>query len=91
MAPAQEASDTHAHGSHVILIGFPHFLHDLLLGPAAVLDGALHSDGPLGVIEGEILQPGAGSRAASSFQLTGPDQEKSLAEDSSATPFPQAV
>lgn len=53
----RQGPGTHAHGSHVILIGLPNFLHDLLLSPAAVLDGALHSDGPLGVIEGEVLQP----------------------------------
>lgn len=41
-------------------------LHDLLLGPAAVLDGALHS-GPLGVIEVRSCSLGAGSRLASSL------------------------
>lgn len=47
---------THTHGSHVVLVGFPHFLHDLLLGFAAVLNGALHCDGPLGVVQSQVLQ-----------------------------------
>lgn len=49
---------THAHGGHVILISLSDFLHDLLLGPTAVLNGALHSDGPFRVIERELLEPG---------------------------------
>lgn len=56
-APASP-EPTHAHGGHVVLVGFPHFLHDLLLGAAAVLDGALHRDGPLGVVQGQVLQAG---------------------------------
>lgn len=58
VAPAQRRLCTHTHGSHIILIGLPNFLHDLLLSPAAVLNGPLHSDGPLGVVEGKVLQPG---------------------------------
>lgn len=49
---------THAHGSHVILVSLSNFLHDLLLSPAAVLNGPLHSYGPFRVIEREILEPG---------------------------------
>lgn len=49
-------SPTHAHGGHVVLVGFPHFLHDLLLCFAAVLDGALHRDGPFGVVQSQVLQ-----------------------------------
>lgn len=47
--------DTHTHGSHVILIGLPNFLHDLLLSSATVLNGPLHGDGPFRVIESEVL------------------------------------
>lgn len=52
------APGTHTHGGHVVLVGLPNLLHDLLLGPAAVLDGPLHGDSPLRIIEGEVLQPG---------------------------------
>lgn len=57
---------THTHGGHIILVGLSNFLHDLLLRPAAVLNGPLHGDGPLGVIESEVLEPGrrAGQRQA---------------------------
>lgn len=64
---------THTHGSHIILIGLPNFLHDLLLSPAAVLDGPLHGDGPLRVIECEVLQPaGTAEQHHPSTHKTGP-------------------
>lgn len=48
---------THTHGGHIILVSLSNFLHDLLLSPAAILDGSLHGDGPFRVVEREILEP----------------------------------
>lgn len=52
--------ETHVHGGHVVIVGLAHFLHDLLLGQTAGLDRALHRDGPLRVVQGQVLQPGRG-------------------------------
>lgn len=47
---------THIHGSDVILVGFPDLLHDLQLGPAAALNGAFDRDGPLWVVQRQVLK-----------------------------------
>lgn len=52
----RSVSRTHIHGSDVIVVRLAHFLHDLLFCQAARFDGALHCDGPLRVIKGQILQ-----------------------------------
>lgn len=49
-------TQTHIHGSNVIVICLPHFLHDFLFGQAARFDRALHRNCPLWVIKGQILQ-----------------------------------
>lgn len=50
------ATKTHIHGSDVILVGFPDLLHDLQLGPAAALNGAFDRDGPLWVVQRQVLK-----------------------------------
>lgn len=55
-AAVPKPSRTHAHGCNIVLIGFSHFLHDLLLCFAAVLDRALHCDRSFGVVQGQVLQ-----------------------------------
>lgn len=47
---------THIHGSDIIVICLPHFLHDFLFGQAARFDRALHRNCPLWVIKGQILE-----------------------------------
>ena len=49
---------TYVHGGAVVLVRLPDLLHHLLLGAGAGFDGALHRDGPLGVVQGQILQAG---------------------------------
>ena len=55
-------ASTHIHGGDVVVVGLPDLLHDLGLGQAAGLDGSLHRDGPLWVVQGQVLQAGAGQR-----------------------------
>lgn len=55
-AAVPKLSRTHAHGCDIVLVGFSHFLHDLLLCFAAVLDGALHCDRSFRVVQGQVLQ-----------------------------------
>lgn len=52
----------YVHGGHVALMRFPDLLHHLLLGQTAGLDGALDGDGPLWVVQGQVLQAGGGGR-----------------------------
>lgn len=52
------ADVTYVHSSHVAFISFPDLLHHLLLGSPAGFDGALHRDGPLWVVQSQVLQPG---------------------------------
>lgn len=59
-AAVPEPSCTHAHGCYIVLVGFPHFLHDLLLCFAAVLDGAFHCDRPFRVVQSQVLQSDGG-------------------------------
>ena len=53
---------THIHGGDVVVVGLPDLLHDLGLGQAAGLDGALHRYGPLWVVQGQVLEPVATGR-----------------------------
>lgn len=55
--PKLTPSHTYIHGSDVIIIGLSHFLHDFLLSQAAGLNSTFHGDGPLRIIQGQILQP----------------------------------
>lgn len=51
----------YVHSSHVALIRFPDLLHHLLLCSWACLDGALHCDGPLWVVQSQVLKTGKNS------------------------------
>lgn len=48
----------YVHSSHVALVGFSDFLHHLLLCSCTSLDGARHCDGPLWVVQGQVLETG---------------------------------
>lgn len=50
--------NAYIHSSHVALIRFPDLLHHLFLSSRARLDGALHCDGPLWVVQGQVLETG---------------------------------
>lgn len=52
----------HVHGGHVALVRLPDLLHHFLLGQSAGLDGALHRDGPLRVVQSQVLQAGGGGK-----------------------------
>lgn len=49
---------SYVHSSHVALVGFSDFLHHLLFCSCTVLDGARHCDGPLWVVQGQVLETG---------------------------------
>lgn len=50
--------NAYVHSSHVTVIRFPDLLHHLLLCSRAGLDRALHCDGPLWVVQSQVLETG---------------------------------
>lgn len=54
---ARQESQAYIDGHHVVLVGLAQLPHDLHLGVGAGLRAALHRDGALGVVDGQVLQP----------------------------------
>lgn len=75
-----QAGVTYVHSSHVAFISFPDLLHHLLLGSAAGFDGTLHRDGPLWVVQGQVLQTGRKSEVVNSAAPTNKAREPSYDE-----------
>lgn len=58
LPPPPQTDITYIHSSHVAFISLPDLLHHLLFGSSAGFDGPLHCDGPLWVVQGQVLQTG---------------------------------